>query len=512
MHTKSTVRKEPNGSVALIVSAFIVVLALAALDQTIVSTALPAISEELGEKLRLSWVFSSYLIASTVVIPLYGKLGDLYGRKVVLQVAIGVFLAGSALCGISNGMTELIIYRGLQGAGGGGLMTLTMTAVSDLVPDHERGRYLGMLGAAYGIAALFGPPLGGILAEYLSWRWIFYINLPLGLLSMLVLAYSFRHRSEPRKHIIDYPGAIALTAALVLMLISTKMSIASTDAPSSPSVVFPILALVFAFAFLWIETRAPEPILPLELFRVQTFMAANVLSAILGVGMFTAVVFLPLYLQIAQGFSPVASGMQLLPMTLGITTASLGCGRHVGRAGRYRQFALTGCALISVAYALLATMPDAPRSIEISIYMLVLGLGLGLLFPVVTMAAQNSVPVKHIGTATATPIMLRSVGGAIGVSLLGALFSNRITHEFTHHFSMPDHAGATTSAATQPSAIAGSEAVVMAFSAALHPLFWIAAAIAVIGFFVAWMLPGAPALSEYGEKPAELNIKQTEQN
>jgi EmrB/QacA subfamily drug resistance transporter len=503
MRQKNTFTKEPNGRVALTVSAFIVALVLAALDQTIVSTALPAISEELNERSRLSWVFSSYLIASTVVIPLYGKLGDLYGRKTVLQIAIGLFLVGSVLCGISTGMTELIVYRGLQGAGGGGLMTLTMTAVSDLVPDHERGRYLGMLGAAYGIAALFGPPLGGIFVEHLSWRWIFYANLPFGLLSMLMLAYSFHHRPKPRKHVIDYPGAVALTAALVMMLIGTKMSAASTDATLSASVVFPvvfpILALVFASLFLWIETRAPEPILPLELFREQTFTAANVLSTILGVSMFTAVVFLPLYLQIAQGFSPIASGMQLLPMTLGITTASLGCGRHVARVGRYRQFALTGCALVAVAYALLATMSNAPKDIEIPIYMLVLGLGLGLLFPVVTMAAQNSVSIQHIGTATATPIMLRSVGGAIGVSLLGALFSNRITHEFAHHFSTPDKA----------SAIPGSEAVVTAFSAALHPLFWIAAAIAVIGFGVAWMLPGALAQSAYAEKPAELNMKQT---
>lgn len=509
MHEQDAVNK---GQTTLVFSAFIVVLALAALDQTIVSTALPTIAQELHERSRLSWVFSSYLIASTVVIPLYGKLGDLYGRKLVLQVAIGLFLAGSVLCGLSTGMTELIVFRGLQGAGGGGLMTLTMAAVSDLVPDRERGRYLGMLGATYGIATLFGPPLGGILVEHMSWRWIFYINIPLGLAVMLVLAFAFRHRYAPRKHSVDYLGAVLLTGALVMMLISTKISGDFPDGRSPDSFVYLILALVFAFGFLWIETRASEPILPLKLFRHPTFAAANVLSAILGVSMFTAIVFLPLYLQIAKGVSPTASGMQLLPMTLGITMASIGCGRLVARAGRYRQFALAGCVLVAVAYALLATMADAPGDVEIPVYMLVLGLGLGMLFPVVTMAAQNSVSMQDMGTATATPIMFRSVGGAIGVSLLGSLFSSRIAHEFSLHFSTPAQSGVAAAATGQASAIPGSEAAVMAFSAALHPLFWITTAIAVIGFGIAWMLPGGLVQSGYGQKPAGVTAKRSKQS
>ncbi len=444
----------------------LVLLALAALDQTIVSTALPAITHDLHGAGRLSWVFSAYLIASTVAVPMYGKLADQHGTRPVLLLAVALFLAGSLLCGLAQQMDALILARGLQGAGGGGFLTLAMTSVARSFAPQQRGRLQGLLGATYGLATMAGPVVGGLMVEHLSWRWAFFINLPVGLLALAMLALNHPRHKPAQGVAMDYRGAALLSAALVCVMLSTSRNTAAAWPASSLALAGALLGGLF----LWSQTRVRSPLLPLSLFRQRAFAGTAALSSASGVMLFAVVVFMPLYLQSARGLAPGASGWHLMPLMAGITLASIACGRVLSATGRVRSVATAAGALAALSFALLgwlvrdATVPV----LAISACLVPLGLGLGALFPVVTVVVQVSAPPPLLGIATASPVMFRSVAGAVGVSLLGVLFS---------------HGMAAASADTPGASLA------LHYGAAFSAVLWAAAGVSLLAAAASLALP-----------------------
>lgn len=431
----------------------VLTLVLAALDQTILSTALPVMARELPGHWPLAWVFSAYLLAATVVITLYGRLADVLGRKPMLLLAIGLFLVGSLACGASHDLQQLVVARALQGAGGGGLMTLTMLTVADLFPLEQRGRYQGLLGAAYGVSTMFGPLLGGALVEHLSWHWAFWLNVPLAALAWGVLA-----RTLPSKRVvaqasgtpearmgIDWLGAALLAAALVALLLATQHG--QLNLPERVS-LWLLLALgaALTLAFLWRQHRAAHPLLPLSLFARPAYAAASFIGLASGVALYAAVVFLPQYLQIGLHLSPTGSAWHLLPLMAGVTVAAVASGKLLRAQKPAASLARVACVLMLLSFGLIVAalhwLPLQPLALSISL--LPLGLGLGLLFPIVTVVAQRVSPLQHMGIATAAPVMLRSLGGAAGVALLAALLTHLTKQEMIATGALTPHDAVAT--------------------------------------------------------------------
>jgi EmrB/QacA subfamily drug resistance transporter len=490
----ASARSQPEQRVRLIFAALVLVLLLAALDQTIVSTALPTIVGEFGGLEHLSWVVTAYLLASTVSTPIYGKLGDLYGRKIVLQSAIVIFLVGSALCGLAQGMTELIAFRALQGLGGGGLIVTTMAVVGDIIPMRDRGRYQGFFGAVFGVSTVIGPLLGGFFVEHLSWRWIFYVNVPVGIAAFAVIATAFRAPSEHRRHVIDYLGAAVLAAALTCIVLFTSLG-GTTYAWGSPQILVLIaLSAVLVPAFVFVERRAAEPVLPLSLFRNRIFSVASAIGFVVGLALFGAVTYLPLFLQVVKGSSPSESGLQLLPLMAGVLVTSIGSGQLISRWGRYRPFPIVGTALMTIGLLLLSRLDSETSLVVASLDMLVLGLGLGMVMQVLVLAVQNAVEFRQLGVATSGSTLFRSIGGSIGVSLFGAIFANQLASNLAERLA---GGGAGALEARDPTAIAAlppaaHAAYVDAFAASLRPVFLVAAAIGLVAFALTWLLREAP--------------------
>ena len=415
----------------------LLMLMLAALDQTIVATALPSIAADLASAAgaaRLPWVFSAYLMAATVAVPLYGKLADLHGTRPVLLVAVGLFLAGSVLCGISPTMDALVLSRGLQGAGGGGLLTLAMTAVVRHFPPASRGKLQGLLGAVYGLSTMVGPLVGGFLVQHLTWRWAFFINLPAGLLAVVVLGLYFPRPDAARRGAMDYPGALLLAAALLCLLLGTQHAevppamaadAAGGAATAWPAAWFLAAGGVLAAAFTAVQARSAHPLLPLSLFARPGFSAAVGLSMASGFSLLAVVVYMPQYFQSARGLSPSSSGLHLMPLMAGITLGSMACGRWLQHTGQVRRVALAGCTLTGLAFVGLGGLvwaPGLPLAL-VSACLLPVGIGIGVLFPLVTVVVQGAAPPALLGIATASPVMFRSVAGAMGVALLALLFA-----------------------------------------------------------------------------------------
>jgi EmrB/QacA subfamily drug resistance transporter len=479
--------------VRLIFGALLLVLLLASLDQTIVATALPTIVGDLGGISKLSWVVTAYLLASTVAGPVYGKLGDLYGRKGVLQAAIVIFLVGSALCGISQNMTELIAFRAIQGLGGGGLFVLTIAVVADIIPPRDRGRYQGFFGGVFGLSTVIGPLLGGFFVDNLSWRWIFYVNIPIGLIAFAVIATVFKARHERARHKIDYLGAVLLAGGLSAIVLYT--SLGGTTYPwGSPQLIAMFVAgVVLLAAFVFVETRAPEPLLPLEIFRNRVFTVTSAVGFIVGFALFGAVTYLPLYLQDVKGHSPTTSGLLITPMMAGLLITSIGSGQLISRFGRYRPFPIVGTAIMAVGLGLLSRLHVDTPTLVAAGYMLVLGLGLGMVMQVLVLAAQNAVDYKYLGVATSGSTLFRQVGGSIGVAIFGAIFANQLAANLATR--LPPGARVPTSlnpAELKQLPPALHDAYATAITLALRPVFLTAAAIAVLGFLLAWLLRDVP--------------------
>jgi len=490
-------------SIKFVFAGLMLVLLMAALDQTIVSTALPTIVGDLGGLNHISWVVTAYLLAQTAVTPVYGKLGDLYGRKVVLQAGLVVFLIGSALCGLSQSLTELIAFRALQGLGGGGLIVSAQAAIGDVVSPRERGRYQGYFGAVFGIASIIGPLLGGFLTTNLTWRWIFYVNLPIGVLAFAVLAATLPARTDRVDRRIDYTGAVLLATALAAIVLLTTLGGTSYAWGSLFIVGLGVAGVVLLIAFVVVERRAPEPILPMRLFRNRVFSVTAGMGFVVGFALFGSIVYIPLFLQVVNGDSPTGSGLRLLPLMVGLLTTSILSGQLISRTGRYKVFPVFGTAVMVLGLALLSTMSASTTSLQSSGYMLVPGLGLGCVMQVLVLAVQNSVDYHDLGVATSGATLFRSIGGAIGTAILGSVFSNRLKTNLASVLSklaptLPHatlkaiQAGADNPAALKKLPPTLHAAYIHAFTNALSPVFVVAAGAGVVAFLLSLVLEQRP--------------------
>ena len=507
--TQADLPESSHQPVGLIIGAVAVTMLLASLGQTIVSTALPVIVGELGGLEHLSWVVTAYLLSSTVVAPIYGKLGDLYGRKVVLQAAIVIFLIGSTLSALSSSMTFLILARAVQGLGGGGLMVVAMTVVADVIPARQRGKVQGVFGAVFGVATVAGPLLGGVFVEKLGWHWIFLINLPLGLLALVVIAFALKSQTQRRSHRIDYPGFVLLTGALSSFVIATSLG-GSVFAWGSVEVIgLFVLAMLLLLALVFVEARAAEPVLPLGLFRNNTFVITNSVGFLTGMAMFGTITFLPLYLQVAKGVSPTGSALQLIPMMVGLILSSTLAGFFMSRTGHYRILPILSSAVLVVGLLLLGFMRLDTPDMQVATYMFLVGIGIGPINSVGITATQNAVSKEVVGVATASASMFRQIGGAIGVSLFGALFSSGLAEQLGDLLTDGGISAAFSSEALASLSAPAREQMLEGFTSALHPVFFVGATVGVLAFALSLMLRELPLATTLRHEPeAELAAEE----
>lgn len=517
---KDSANASPAGlthrQILVVLSGLMTGMLLAALDQTIVSTALKQIVEDLDGLDQYTWVVTAYLLTSTATTPLYGKISDLYGRRPVFQFAIITFLVGSLLAAFSTNMTELIATRAIQGLGGGGLMALTFTIIGDIIPPRERGRYQGYFGAVWGLSSVAGPLLGGYFSDsgnilgITGWRWIFLINLPFGIVALVVTSFVLHIPKVRREHKIDYLGAITMIAAVSSLLLAIAYSVPAYGWGDTLTLAYFAVGILLTLAFLQIERKAIEPILPLDLFKNDIFSVTSGIGFIIGAGMFGALVMLPLYLQVVQGNSATESGLKLVPFMLGILTMSILTGKRISKTGKYKKFPLIGSLVMTLGLLLMTTLSISTPFWQLAIFSMLIGMGLGLTMPTMVVAVQNAVDFKDMGVATGANTFFRSLGAAFGSAIFGTILTNRLAVHIDSGMAqlaasnpaaaesfdpalLGELQNSTSVLATLPTEV--TETVLQSFVYSFHDVFWTAAPITAIGILLALLLREIPLRS-----------------
>ncbi|HSE09570.1 MAG TPA: MDR family MFS transporter [Nocardioidaceae bacterium] len=489
--------------ILVVMGGLMVGLFLSALDQSIVGTALPRITSELGGLDKLSWVVTAYLLTATASTPLWGKISDLYGRRLLFQVAIVTFLVGSLLAGFSQDINQLIAFRAIQGLGGGGLMALAMATIGDVIPPRERGRYQGYFAAVFGTSSVLGPVLGGWFADGPGWEWIFFVNIPIGLVALVVTSAALKIPHVRREHSIDYLGAAVVVASVTSLLLYTAWAGPTLGWGSRTSLALLVGGLALAVVFVLVELRATEPIIPMRLFRNSIFSIANLFGFMIGAAMFGAMIFIPVYLQVVDGMSPTESGLAMLPLVVGIFTTSIAAGRRMSRTGRYRMYPIMGATVTAIALVLLSTLDSRTPYWQAGVSMYVMGLGLGLTMQVLIVVVQNSVDRSDMGVATASVAFFRQMGGSFGTALFGAILSSRLAVHLADAIreapvdTPPAAIGNVDTMANDVQAIRAlpgplQDIVTGAFSSALHDMFLSAVPLVLVALGVAFFIKEVP--------------------
>ena len=510
--------------IMFVLSGLMVGMLLAALDQTIVSTALKRIVEDFNGLEHYTWVVTAYLLTSTASTPLYGKISDLYGRRPVFQFAIITFLIGSFAAGAATSMTQLIAFRAVQGLGAGGLMSLTFVIIGDIISPRERGKYQGYFGGVWGLSSVAGPLLGGYFSDHAQilgvtgWRWIFYINLPFGIAALIITSMSLHIPKVKREHSIDYLGALLLVSGVSALLLGISVYGPQDGWQASKTLLTLAAALVLILLFIFQESRAKEPILPLTLFKNHTFSVTSVMAFIIGAGMFGAIIMLPLYLQVVKGDSATSAGLKLIPFMIGIVSMSIVSGKMITKHGHYKRFPIIGLALMTVGLAMLSTLTESTPFWQLSIYSILIGAGLGFSMQTIVIALQNSVDFRDLGVATSANTFFRSIGATMGVALFGTVYASRLAHNLPieiEKLRVSNPAALVGATPEKFEALKENTAVLQTFSPELqvgiinafvnsfHIVFLTAVPVTVIGFFIAFMLRETPLRTGAGHQAAK---------
>ena len=485
----------------IIFAALISGMLLSSLDQTIVSTAMPTIVGQLGGVENQVWVTTAYLLATTIVMPIYGKFGDVLGRRRLFLVAIALFTIASLGCAFAGDFWQLVVFRAIQGLGGGGLMILSQAIIADIVPASERGKYLGPLGAIFGLSAVGGPLLGGLFVDHLTWQWAFYINIPVGVIAFVIAWFTLRLPNRKATAPIDILGVLTLSAATTCLIFFTDFGGNKAHGwGATETWVFGAGLVIAVLLFILVESRAKDPIIPLSLFRNPIFVNATAIGLTLGLGMFAAIGFIPTFLQMSSGTSAAVSGLLMVPMMVGLIGTSIGSGIAITRTGKYKMFPILGTIITGAAMVAMTTLSASTPIWLICVFLFVFGAGLGLIMQVVVLVVQNSVDASMIGTATSTNNYFREVGASLGVAVFGTIFTTRLTDNLTQVFAS---AGATAADASNATATldpqtlnqlpAGlRDGIVAAYADALAPVFWYLLPFIALAFILSLFLKQIP--------------------